>query len=308
MVAFSTQFDEKAASLPKELFGYEVLSYLGRGAASDIYVVSHPQTHQLYALKHVVRKTDKDDRFIEQLENEYEASKSIRHTGLRKCIDLKINRTILRKTIDAALVMELFDGVPLETHPPENLLQTVDCFIQTGSALHSLHQLGYVHCDLKPNNILRAPEGTVKVIDLGQAAKIGAVKKRIQGTPDYIAPEQVKLMPVTTATDVYNFGATLYWALTGRNLPTLFTAGRKENSFLVDDRISTPRDVNPMVPEALSNLVMECVRLNPAKRPEMADVVRRLEIIEHAIRRDMPSREMFQSTAAFRGGRIAQAV
>ena len=88
---------------------------------------------------------------------------------------------------------------------------------------------------------------------------------------------------MTTRTDVYNFGATLYWALTGRNLPTLFTVGKGENSFLVNDRISTPCELNPSVPEQLSNLVMECVRINPAKRPEMNEVARRLDIIEHAV-------------------------
>jgi len=59
--------------------------------------------------------------------------------------------------------------------------------------LGALHNAGWVHCDLKPNNILRDNKGQVKVIDLGQAAKNGTVKKRIQGTPDYMAPEQVKL-------------------------------------------------------------------------------------------------------------------
>ncbi|HXE52554.1 MAG TPA: protein kinase, partial [Tepidisphaeraceae bacterium] len=109
----------------------------------------------------------------------------------------------------------------------------------------------------------------------------------IQGTPDFIAPEQVKCQAVTFKTDVFNFGATMYWALCGRKLPTLFTLKKSENSFLVDNQMASPRDINPMVPETLSNLVMECVRTNPAKRPEdMAELTRRLEIIEHTIHRD----------------------
>jgi eukaryotic-like serine/threonine-protein kinase len=150
----------------------------------------------------------------------------------------------------------------------------------------------------------------VKVIDLGQAARAGTVKKRVQGTPDYISPEQVKLQPVTTRTDVYNFGATLYWALTGRNLPTLFTLEKGENSFLVDDQMASPRDLNPQVPETLSNLVMECVKVNVAKRPEMSDVIRRLEIIEHVAKRNAQAHGYFRpSEAAFRGhGAVARAV
>ncbi|HZK80285.1 MAG TPA: phosphotransferase, partial [Humisphaera sp.] len=171
--------------MPKSLFGYEVLDFLGQGAGSSIYLVSHPDTQQIYALKHVVRKVDRDERFVAQLENEYEVGRHIAHSGLRKSIDYKNNHTLLRKTIDAMLVMELVDGTPLETRPPDTMLQAVDAFIQTAEALSHLHQLGYVHCDLKPNNILRDAAGGIKVIDLGQACKIGTKKERIQGTPDY---------------------------------------------------------------------------------------------------------------------------
>lgn len=273
--------------LPRSLFGYQVVDLIGQGAGSLIYVVNDPKTRQVLALKHVVRKTEKDDRFIEQLENEFEVGSQVHHVGLRRCLDYKATRTLLRRVTEAGLVMELFDGVPLEQQLPRTIAETVNAFIQTAQALHALHGLGYVHCDLKPNNILRDPKGQIKVIDLGQAAKNGTVKKRIQGTPDFIAPEQVKCQAVTFKTDVFNFGATMYWALCGRKLPTLFTLKKSENSFLVDNQMASPRDINPMVPETLSNLVMECVRTNPAKRPEdMAELTRRLEIIEHTIHRD----------------------
>jgi hypothetical protein len=79
---------------------------------------------------------------------------------------------------------------------------------------------------------------------------------------------------------VFNFGATLYWALTGKALPTLFTLKKGENSFLLDQSMPSPHDQNPKVPVPLSNLVMECVRTNPAKRPgDMADLSRRMELM-----------------------------
>jgi serine/threonine-protein kinase len=97
--------------------------------------------------------------------------------------------------------------------------------------------------------------------------------------------EQVKREPITARTDVFNFGATLYASVTGRNIPTLYTVKKGSNSFLVHDAIPTPREVEPEVPEQISNLVMECIRTNPTKRPEISDLIRRLEVLEFAARR-----------------------
>ena len=277
-------------STPKSLFGYDVIDLVGEGAGSLIYAVSDPRDNHLYALKHVTRKNDKDIRFIEQLEAEHEVGQLIRNPGLRRTYDLKINKNLIFKVTDAALVMELFDGRPLEFVKPPTLLGQVDVFIQTARALDALHSLGYVHCDLKPNNILLNDKAQVKVIDLGQAAKFGTVKKRIQGTPDYIAPEQVNCGPVTMRTDIFNLGATMYWTMTGQKLPTLYTVKQKENSFLLDAKIDPPAAINKLVPEMLSNLVMDCVRTSPVKRPRnMNEVATRLEVMRHAISRDDPA-------------------
>src|SRR5437763_1786084 len=101
-----THQGESGRAMPKNLFGYEVLDFIGEGAGSRIYVVSSPQTRQLYALKHVTRNTDKDERFIEQLEAEFEVGRKVTDAGLRKSIDLKLNKTgLLRKVSEAALVL-----------------------------------------------------------------------------------------------------------------------------------------------------------------------------------------------------------
>lgn len=275
--------------MPRKLFGYEVLDHIGSGAGSQIYVVSDPQTRQLYALKHVVCKTDKDQRFVDQLQAEYEVGRHVADPGLRKSIDYKANKTFLRKTTEAALLLELFDGVPLENHRPESVRQTVGIFIRTARAIESLHRAGYVHCDLKPNNILVGGRGEVKVIDLGQACRTGTAKTRIQGTPDFISPEQVRCQDVSAKTDVYNFGATLYWALTGKHVPTLFTIKKGENSLLADSLVETPAQLNPRCPDTLSNLVMECTRARSEKRPEMHEVARRLDVILYALNKGPPA-------------------
>lgn len=269
----------------QKLLGYEVVDKLGEGARSVIYAVQDPLTQKMYALKRVVRDEQKDIRFIEQMETEFEISRQFNHPNLRRTYDLKINKSLLLKVTEAFLLMEYFDGKPLDQNPPRSTLEVLDTFIQVAQALKYMHGLGFCHCDLKPNNILRSDSGMVKVIDYGQSCKIGTIKERIQGTPDYIAPEQVDRKPISVQTDVYNFGATLYWALTGKNIPTKYTVKKGgEHSFLVDDRIDTPAQLNPKVPEAVSKLVMECIATRVNKRPaDMDQVITRLELGRHVL-------------------------
>lgn len=270
-----------------KLFGYDVIERLGEGARSTIYAVSDPTTGRKFALKHVIRDNQKDLRFIEQMEQEFEISRRFTHPNLRRSIELKINKTLLMKVTEAFLLMDYFDGKALDVRLPPTMITTIDTFIFAAQGLKAMHDMGFVHCDIKPNNILRNEEGEVKVIDFGQSCSIGTVKERIQGTPDYIAPEQVARRPVTVQTDVFNLGATLYWALTGRHIPTLYTVNKKgENSFLLDTRIDTPIDLNPKVPMPISNLVMDCIATKAAKRPaDMEQVVTRLELGKHILTR-----------------------
>jgi len=273
--------------MAEKLLNYEVMRKLGEGAASVIYAVCDPATGRMFALKHVERKKPKDLRFIEQMESEFAISKQFNHPNLRKSYDLKIHKSMLLKVTEAFLIMELVDGRPLDTRPPSTVLETIITFMHAASGLRAMHQLGYVHCDIKPNNILIDGGNNVRVIDYGQSCAIGTIKERIQGTPDYIAPEQVNRQPVTVQTDVYNLGATLYWALTGTHAPTLYTVNRHgENSFLLDATLQTPAELNPLVSPALSKLVMDCISTRGDKRPaDMDAVLTRLELSRHAMQK-----------------------
>ncbi len=281
--------------MAERLLHYDVLERLGEGAGSVIYAVTDPTTQKVYALKHVVRIKPKDIRFIEQMETEYELSRLFTHPNLRRSFHLTVNRTLLRKVTEAFLVMELFDGTPLDRRPPSSMEEVLDTFIQAAHGLKAMHQMGFAHCDIKPNNILRNERGEVKIIDFGQSCKVGTVKERIQGTPDFIAPEQVARKPISVQTDVFNLGATMYWSITGKHIPTLYTVNKKgENSFLVDERFQSPRDLNPRCPDSVSNLVMEMISTRPSKRPpDMDGVITRLELGKHILQKQQTtSREV----------------
>lgn len=263
---------------PTTLFGYKVEQKLGEGAGSRLYVVTDPKTRKLYTLKQVSRTTDKDLRFVEQLENEFEVSKQFTHAVLRKSYEIKYTKAMFFKVTEAGLLMEYVEGTPLDKQPSRTVAEVVACFQQVARGLDALHFLGYVHCDMKPSNILTNAEGNVKIIDFGQTCKTATVKERIQGTPDFIAPEQVEKRPVTARTDIFNFGASLYWALSQHKIPTMYTVRKSKRETLRDEQMTPPSKYNPLVPEELSKLVMECIRLDPIHRPrDMGEVVRGLD-------------------------------
>jgi serine/threonine-protein kinase len=222
------------------------------------------------------------------METEFEVSKQFSHPNLRRCLNLKVNKSLLVKVVEAVMVMEYVEGRPLERSLPGDLSEVIQTFIDAAKGLQAMHKLGWAHCDIKPNNILRGNDGKTTVIDFGQSCRIGTVKERIQGTPDYIAPEQVDRLPISEATDVFNLGATLYWATTGKHIPTRYHAKRKgENSFVVDSLFKTPQELNPQVPTHVSEIIMQSVATHPRKRPQsMEEVIRKLELGLHALSRD----------------------
>src|SRR3954465_2345810 len=196
----------------QKLLQYDLLDRLGEGAKSTIYAVLDPSTRKTFALKHVVRKEDKDIRYIEQMEQEFEASRNLNHPVLRKSYDLKISKTMLLRVTEAFLVMELVTGKTLDTDLRRSLLDILDIFIQGADGVRAMLQAGYVHCDIKPINIIRDDHGQIKIIASGPSPRAGAVKGGTQGPPDSTAPEQVSRRPVMPQTDVLTLGASLYWA------------------------------------------------------------------------------------------------
>ncbi len=272
-----------------ELPGYRVIQFLGSGARSTIWEVRSIATNEVYAIKRVVKRTSEDTRFLEQAVNEHEVGSQFDHPAVRKVLDIqRMRRWMSLKEI--RVVMEYVQGQSVQQSRPTSVPETLRIFLTVGSALAHMNTKGFVHADTKPNNIIVSKDGTVKVIDFGQSCPIGTVKTRIQGTPDFIAPEQVHRRPLDGRTDVFNFGATLYWALAGRPIPTVLP---KEGSLTLNDgkRVPPVDQFNPDVPKPLTKLVVDCVELNPTQRPSsMNEIVSRLTLISKQQGRDNPNR------------------
>jgi len=267
--------------------GYRILSEIGQGAASIIYLVQEVRTKQVWALKHIVKDEPKDQRFLDQAESEYEIAAKLDHPGLRKAVRLMRQRHFLTVK-ELYLVMEYVDGVSIDRNRPTNQVDAVAIFQQVADALAAMHDAGYVHADMKPNNVIVSDKGVAKIIDLGQSCKSGTIKERIQGTPDYIAPEQVHRRAITPKTDIYNLGATMYWVLCGKHIPTAMPKGDKLVGSLDDAMIEKPTppvQINPRINQRLSDLLMQCVEVDPEKRPEdMHWVADRLNLILGIVR------------------------
>jgi eukaryotic-like serine/threonine-protein kinase len=266
--------------------GYTVYERLGTGARSTIWLVADQRTGNQYALKRVVRRPTEDMRFIVQAENDFDISSRVEHPVLRRSLERRRMRKLFQLR-ELHVIMEYVDGRTLEEIGALGAHGLLGVFSRVAEGLEALHKMGYIHTDIKPNNIMITNDGQVKIIDFGQSCPIGHIKGRIQGTPDYIAPEQVeKGAPLDQRTDVFNLGATLYWAVTGRVIPTVLPSKKRRGGIdLVGPREAPlANEVNPNVPTALSRLIADCCQPIPKDRPvDMREVITRLEVAQHVL-------------------------
>ena len=264
--------------------GYKIIQLLGNGAGSTIWQIRHISTGQFYALKRVIKRERSDFRYIEQVEIEYANLLKLDHPNLRKVHNLKRIRRWLAVS-EVQLMMEYCSGDTIQNARPQSIPKVIAIFNDVASVLEHMNSRGIIHADTKPNNILLTDDGGVKVIDLGQSCTVGTVKDRIQGSPDFIAPEQVHRQPLDARTDVFNFGASLYWTLTGRAIPTILP--QTDTIRMKREHVLHPiAELNPNVPAALTKLVEDCIEPLPARRPEsMKGVISRLGLVSLTLER-----------------------
>ncbi len=268
--------------------GYTILKHLGTGAHASINLAGRESDGEKFAIKRIVRRGPEDDKFIAQAETEYEIASKLDHPHLRAYYDITRVRKWFR-TRELYLVMEYAAGDTLERHPPDRLGNIPAVFVAVAEGLHAMHLYGYVHADVKPNNIILHARGSLKIIDFGQSCRLGHTKQRVQGTPDYMAPEQVKRQPLDQRTDVFGLGASMYWVLTRRPFSTAMPTQVDKNK-LIDLKSSrknaAPHELNPKIPPALSNLIMRCCDSDPRGRPnDMREVISSLEMVQHLLKK-----------------------
>jgi eukaryotic-like serine/threonine-protein kinase len=199
---------------------YELTALLGRGGMATIFKAIDTRSGATVALKIPHLQYEADVVFYERFCREERAARQLDHPGVVKALAPPAEKSRMY------MVMEYVDGVPLssllEDRRPLPTAQALDIARQTCDALAYLHAQGILHRDVKPGNVLVTRTGQVKLIDFGIAHVEAARRLTIAGfsvsfgTPDYMAPEQMRGRVGDARVDVYSLGTMLYQMTTGQ--------------------------------------------------------------------------------------------
>ncbi|MEM9643601.1 MAG: serine/threonine-protein kinase [Planctomycetota bacterium] len=260
------------------LGSYRLLRPLGRGGMGVVYLGEHHIMKRLMALKILPGDALKDERRIERFKDEARATAQLDHPGIVRAYDCA------EAADKIYIVMEYVDGVNLQQAVVRDGLMSVaaamDAVQQAAEALAHAHSRGIVHRDVKPSNLMLRRDGIVKVSDLG-LARIGwdmegqeKESKRLTGTADFVAPEQViNSKTVDARADIYSLGCTLYFLLSGK-VPF---GGQTLQQRLAKHQTSPTPDVRSIrqdCPASVADLVARMMAKRPEDRPaSMADLL-----------------------------------
>jgi eukaryotic-like serine/threonine-protein kinase len=251
---------------------FTVLGTLGKGAQSSILHIRRSADSRQYALKVVPLAGKQDHKFLEQAQHEFKVAQMLDHPNLIKVYALETPRDWLFRIRKVHLLIEYVNGKTLDTVKGLSVPRLVLIFQKVAAGLVHMHRRGVCHADLKPNNLMLSRSGDVKILDYGLAWIKGQPKGRVQGTPEYMAPEQVRSGTVNERTDLFNFGATMYRLATWRLPPNTATStdGMPMDAKTFHSMLKPVEELNPEAPRPLCELIHRCLSFKAAQRPERA--------------------------------------
>ena len=274
---------------------YQIIEELGKGGMGRVYKVFDTKIKEKVALKLIKPEVASDSETIERFSNELKLARKIRHKNVCGMFDIGESEGA------HFITMEYVSGEDLKTMIRMSTGLTIGTVLSVGKqvcqGLAEAHNLGVVHRDLKPQNIIIDKGGNAKIMDFGIARSMrekgitgGGI---IIGTPEYMSPEQTEAKDVDQRSDIYSLGIILYEMATGR-VPF---EGETALSVAIKHKTEIPKDpkvINPNIPDDLRRLILRCLEKDIARRYQSAgEVETELEKIERGIptnQRIMPER------------------
>ena len=200
---------------PIRIGNYSIVQLLGEGATSNVYLAMCDGSYASVALKQL-RRGCQSDLHKAMFATEVELGRKLDHKNIVRVLDADLN-----EKSGAYLVMEYINGVPLDRHEHVDTLLPLNTVVsvieQIAGALRYAANMGIVHRDVKPGNIILMPNGIAKLADFGcaiPASEMGAV---VAGSLAYMSPEQLEGETLDQRADIYALGAVLYRLLTGKH-------------------------------------------------------------------------------------------
>lgn len=263
------------------LKNYKLLTHLGSGGMSNVYVAEHLLMNRRVALKVLPLGRVKDRAYLDRFYQEARAAARLDHPNIVRAYDVESEGDI------HFLVMEFVPGCDLAAlvrkQGPLPYRLAAEYIRQAAVGLAAAHRAGLVHRDIKPANLLVDEKGVVKILDLGLALLSSADEERssltleggdnVLGTADYIAPEQaMNSHTVDARADIYSLGCSLYFLLTGH---PPFDRGSVAQRLLAHIRQQPPSifDDRPDAPPRLVEICMWMMAKDPDQRPQSAEEV-----------------------------------
>ena len=250
---------------------YRVVRKLGTGGMANVYLAEDQELGRSVAIKMLDERHSQDEQFVERFRREAKNAAGLSHPNIVSIYD----RGQAEGTYYIA--MEYLEGRTLKellvTRGPTPLAVAIDYARQILAALGFAHKNGIVHRDIKPHNVVVAPDGRLKVTDFG-IARSGTSQMTetgsIIGTAQYLSPEQAKGAPVTPASDIYSVGIVLYEMLTG----TVPFTGDTPLEIAMKHLSTTPlppSEKRHEVPPELDAIVLRALAKDPEARYQSAD-------------------------------------
>ncbi len=250
---------------------YEITELIGIGGMADVYKAIDIIDDRVVAVKILKTEFSNDEEFLRRFRNESKAIAVLSHPNIVKIYDVGFTEKI------QFIVMEYIDGITLkEFMEQQGILKWKDAIhfiIQILRALQHAHDRGIVHRDIKPQNIMLFPDGTIKVMDFGIARFAREEGKTLSdkaiGSVHYISPEQARGDITDEKSDIYSVGIMLYEMLTGQKP---FDNDNPVSVALMhmQSKAKNPRDINETIPEGLEDIVIRAMQKDANKRYQSA--------------------------------------